>query len=149
MEITESWLAQIGGWQAIKAARSLVAAGHAVVAQQEGGLIRGSAGAGKMKFACGLRIRSRSDVDNLCTCPMARRSGMMCEHSLAVALATLQKVAPPRQSSQHNPPKPPDAPKILTIGGQYSIFLPEVLREPLGVLVKHDPAGSENSRQGQ
>lgn len=149
MEITESWLAQIGGWQAIKAARSLVAAGHVAVAQNEGGLIRGTAGAGKVKFACGLRIRSRSDVDNLCTCPMARRSGMMCEHSLAVALATLQKVAPPSQtgqSSQPSPPKPPEAPKILTIPGQYSIFLPEVLREPLGVLVKHDPTGSENSR---
>ncbi|MFM2169754.1 MAG: hypothetical protein RIS79_4125 [Verrucomicrobiota bacterium] len=149
MEITESWLAQIGGWQAIKAARSLVAAGHVAVSQNQGGLIRGSAGAGKMKFACGLRIRSRTDVDNLCTCPMARRSGMMCEHSLAVALATLQKVAPSSQSgqsSQPSPPKPPDAPKILTIPGQYSIFLPEVLREPLGVLVKHDVNGSETSR---
>jgi superfamily II DNA or RNA helicase len=150
MEITESWLAQIGGWQAIKAARSLVAGGHVAVSQNEGGLIRGTAGAGKMKFASGLRIRSRSDVDNLCTCPMARRSGMMCEHSLAVALATLQKVAPaPRQSSQSgqsSPPTQPAAPQILLITGQYSIFLPETLREPLGVLVKHDPAGSETSR---
>lgn len=153
MEITESWLAQIGGWQAIKAARSLVAGGHVAVSQNEGGLIRGTAGAGKMKFASGLRIRSRSDVDNLCTCPMARRSGMMCEHSLAVALATLQKATPaPRpsgqsgQSSQSGPPTPPAAPQILPITGQYSIFLPETLREPLGVLVKHDPVGSETSR---
>jgi superfamily II DNA or RNA helicase len=153
MEITESWLAQIGGWQAIKAARSLVADGHVAVSQNEGGLIRGTAGAGKMKFASGLRIRSRSDVDNLCTCPMARRSGMICEHSLAVALATLQKATPaprqsgqPGQSSQSGPPTPPAAPQILPITGQYSIFLPETLREPLGVLVKHDPAGSETSR---
>ncbi|MBE7498647.1 MAG: SNF2 helicase associated domain-containing protein [Verrucomicrobiaceae bacterium] len=151
MEITESWLAQIGGWQAIKAARSLVAGGHVAVSQNEGGLIRGTAGAGKMKFASGLRIRSRSDVDNLCTCPMARRSGMICEHSLAVALATLQKATPaPRpsgQSSQSGPPTPlVEAPKIATIAGQYTLFLPETLREPLGVLVKHDPAGSETSR---
>lgn len=153
MEITESWLAQIGGWQAIKAARSLVAGGHVAVSQNEGGLIRGTAGAGKMKFASGLRIRSRSDVDNLCTCPMARRSGMMCEHSLAVALATLQKATPaPRPSglsspsTQSAPPTPPAAPQILPITGQYSIFLPETLREPLGVLVKHDPAGTETSR---
>ncbi|MBL9181873.1 MAG: SNF2 helicase associated domain-containing protein [Verrucomicrobiaceae bacterium] len=147
MEITESWLAQIGGWQAIKAARSLVAGGHVAVSQNEGGLIRGTAGAGKMKFASGLRIRSRSDVDNLCTCPMARRSGMICEHSLAVALATLQKATPaPRPSGHSGPPIPPAAPHILTIAGQYTLFLPETLREPLGVLVKHDPAGSETSR---
>ena len=153
MEITESWLAQIGGWQVIKAARSLVAGGHVAVSQNEGGLIRGTAGAGKMKFASGLRIRSRSDVDNLCTCPMARRSGMICEHSLAVALATLQKATPPpRQSGQsdHSGPSSPSitavAPQILTIAGQYTLFLPETLREPLGVLVKHDPAGSETSR---
>lgn len=151
MEITESWLAQIGGWQAIKAARSLVAGGHVAVSQNEGGLIRGTAGAGKMKFASGLRIRSRSDVDNLCTCPTARRSGMICEHSLAVALATLQKATPaPRQSGQSSHSGPPtplvEAPKIATIAGQYTLFLPETLREPLGVLVKHDPAGSETSR---
>jgi superfamily II DNA or RNA helicase len=147
MEITESWLAQIGGWQAIKAARSLVAGGHVVVSQNEGGLIRGTAGAGKMKFACGLRIRSRSDVDNLCTCPTARRSGMMCEHSLAVALATLQKTAA-KPAAQVEAPAPPlvEAPKIATIRGQYTLFLPETLREPLGVLVKHDPSGSETSR---
>jgi superfamily II DNA or RNA helicase len=147
MEITESWLAQIGGWQAIKAARSLVAAGHVAVSQNEGGLIRGTAGAGKVKFASGLRIRSRTDVDNLCTCPMARRSGMMCEHSLAVALATLMgSVRKPGVEVKPAAPPPPAAPQILTIPGQYTLFLPETLREPLGVLVKHDPAGSETSR---
>ena len=147
MEITESWLAQIGGWQAIKAARSLVGAGHAVVSQHEGGLIRGTAGAGKMKFACGLRIRSRSDVDNLCTCPMARRSGMMCEHSLAVALATLQAVktaAPkPEPKVEVAPPAPPAE---KTIAGQYGVFLPERMREPCTVLVRHEPTGTETSR---
>jgi superfamily II DNA or RNA helicase len=156
MEITESWLAQIGGWAVMKAARSLVQAGHAVVTQQEGELIRGTAGAGKVKFACGLRIRSRSDVDNLCTCPHARRSGAMCEHSLAVALRTTMGPTTPVEKQIATPTAAPEkaaSPATVAIRGQYSVFLPEgllqgELREPLGVLVRHDPsaAEAENSR---
>lgn len=89
MEITEKWLGEIGGWQAMKAARSLYEAGLVSVQTAESGRLRGLAGHGKMKFACGLLIRSAKDVDNLCTCPAARR-GLICEHSLAVALAHLK-----------------------------------------------------------
>lgn len=157
MEITESWLAQIGGWAAMKAARSLVQGGLAVVTQHDGALIRGTAGAGKIKFACGLRIRSRSDVDNLCTCPHSRRTGAMCEHSLAVALrATMGPAAAVEKKEIAKPGATPEkamGPETLAIRGQYSVFLPEgllqgSLREPLGVLVRHDPAApeAENSR---
>ncbi|WP_395736157.1 SNF2-related protein [Prosthecobacter sp.] len=91
MEITEKWLGEIGGWAVMKSARSLVDAGLAVVTSSSDGLIRGTAGSGKMKFTTGLRIRTSSDVENLCTCPHARRSGMMCEHALAVALAHVRE----------------------------------------------------------
>ena len=91
MEITEKWLGEIGGWAVMKSARSLVDAGLAAVTSSSDGLIRGTAGSGKMKFTTGLRIRTSSDVENLCTCPHARRSGMMCEHALAVALAHVRE----------------------------------------------------------
>jgi superfamily II DNA or RNA helicase len=99
MEITEKWLGEIGGWAVMKSARSLVDAGLAVVTSSSDGMIRGSAGSGKLKFTTGLRIRTSSDVENLCTCPHARRSGMMCEHALAVALAHVREQSGAKPSS--------------------------------------------------
>lgn len=153
MEITEKWLAEIGGWQAMKAARGLLEAGLVSVQSAESGRIRGLAGHGKMKFACGLWIRSRTDVDNLCTCPAARRS-LICEHSLAVVLASL-KLSLGASPSAAAPKKPEPAGSIpfatvsklcaalqpRRVSGQYFVYLPETLligkmREPVGVYVK-------------
>ncbi len=89
MEMTEKWLGEIGGWAALKAARSLVSAGAVRDAARDGETVRGTVGGGKIKHRAGLRVKSRSDVENLCTCPVARGRGVMCEHSLAVALAVI------------------------------------------------------------
>lgn len=99
MELTEKWLGEIGGWQAMKAARGLVDGGFVTLQSAETGRVRGLAGAGKTKFACGLAFTSRTDVTNLCTCPASRR-GLICEHSLAVVLAHLRGGAGPAASSQ-------------------------------------------------
>jgi superfamily II DNA or RNA helicase len=156
MEITEKWLGEIGGWQVMKAARSLADAGLAAVSSTEDGLIRGVAGSGKMKFTTGLRIRSSSDVDNLCTCPHARRSGQICEHALAVALMQVRGNAAPVRKSTVVPPsggsEPPKGgttipkPLIISIQGRFSIYLPETVltgqaREPFGVFVKFEAGG--------
>ena len=53
------------------------------MARNSGGTVRG---AGK-DISTGLRIKGRTDVENLCTCYMARRDGRICEHSLAVGVA--------------------------------------------------------------
>lgn len=103
MEITEKWLGDIGGWQAMKAARSLVEAGVVTVQSSESGLLRGHAGHGKTRYASGLRIRSRSDVENLCTCPASRR-GMICDHSLAVALLWMKAGKSAPSSLASSPP---------------------------------------------
>ncbi|OYW70567.1 MAG: hypothetical protein B7Z37_30310, partial [Verrucomicrobia bacterium 12-59-8] len=169
MEITEKWLGEIGGWAVMKSARSLVDAGLAVVTSSSDGMIRGTAGSGKMKFTTGLRIRTSSDVENLCTCPHARRSGMMCEHALAVALAHVRKQsgARPASSSAARSVVPASAGSgssgpaqagtttkpcltALQIAGRYSLYLPEPLlqgqiREPFGVFVKYLPGGEGES----
>lgn len=168
MEITEKWLGEIGGWAVMKSARSLVDAGLAVVTSSSDGMIRGTAGSGKMKFTTGLRIRTASDVENLCTCPHSRRSGMMCEHALAVALAHVREqsgASRPRPSSGGSgnvvpasagsvPAKatPPTRPTLtpLQIPGRYTLYLPEPLlhgqlREPFGVFVKYEPGGQGES----
>lgn len=163
MEFTEKWLGEIGGWQAMKAARGLVEAGLVELQTAEASLVRGLAGSGKVKFACGLRIKSRSDVDNLCTCPAARRS-MICEHSLAVALLHLR---PAQARSVPGASRPVGASTQPTMGarstsapvqpvpkmrqprrvpGRYTLFLPEGLfqgmaKEPLGAYVKFEAGG--------
>ncbi|MCB1277369.1 DEAD/DEAH box helicase [Prosthecobacter sp.] len=164
MEITEKWLGEIGGWAVMKSARSLVDAGLAAVTSTSDGLIRGTAGSGKMKFTTGLRIRTASDVENLCTCPHARRSGMMCEHALAVALAHVrqQSGARPVAKTGAAPASGAESAKTgatprralpmapLTIPGRYSLYLPETLlqgqvREPFGVFVKYEAGGESES----
>lgn len=152
MEFTEKWLGEIGGWAAMKAARGLVDAGLVAVQSADAGLVRGLAGSGRMKFACGLRIRSRSDVDNLCTCPTARR-GVLCEHSLAVALASLRGSAAPATPVRTSAPaaaksEAPAPARLapLQVNGCYQVFLPANLlqgglRAPLGVYVKFETGG--------
>ncbi len=149
MEITEKWLGEIGGWQVMKTARGLVDAGMATVSSAEPGLIRGVAGGGKMKFTTGLRIRSKSDVENLCTCPHARRTGMMCEHALAVALAQVRQGAVPPPQKLPSTPSPLRAPSPVlsaSVPGRFSVFLPETIlqgqaREPFGVFLKYENGG--------
>ncbi|TDU73200.1 helicase-like protein [Prosthecobacter fusiformis] len=160
MEFTEKWLGEIGGWQAMKAARGLVDAGLVELQTAEATLVRGLAGSGKMKFSCGLRIKTRSDVDNLCTCPAARR-GMICEHSIAVALMHISPASrsatpsrtrdDPRKPSQAPAPAPVVAPspasrRPLRVPGRYTLFLPDTLfqgivREPIGAYAKFEPGG--------
>lgn len=96
MEITEKWLGEIGGWQAMKAARMLVSAGRVQVTERTSNVIRGYVGGEKSRLNSGLLVRARSDVENLCTCAVARRTGQICEHSLAVGLASLASADVPR-----------------------------------------------------
>jgi len=151
MEITEKWLGEIGGWQAMKAARALVEGGHVTVQSAEPGRIRGLAGGGKTKFASGLSFFSRTNVENLCTCPTARR-GMICEHALAVVLAHIK----PSVATSVSLPKRAESPvptqvaavsrRPLHLPGSYTIFLPEnlltgTMREPVGAYVRYSPGG--------
>jgi superfamily II DNA or RNA helicase len=152
MEITEKWLGEIGGWQALKAARGLYEAGHVSLTVAEPGLLRGLAGGGKVQFASGLRIRSRTDVETLCTCPSARR-GLICEHALAVALVHLKGAVSQKKPAAATTAEKPSAALVpLAIPGRYEVFFPENLlktgqwKPPLGLYVKFTAtAEGENS----
>ncbi len=173
MELTEKWLGEIGGWQAMKAARGLVDGGFVTLQSAETGRIRGLAGAGKTQFACGLAFTSRTDVTNLCTCPASRR-GLICEHALAVVLAHLRggtgaavtsrslastpasiganvSVRPPQSAGTVQPRFGAGAPaplQPLRLPGFYTLYLPENLltgqmREPVRVYVRYNPSETE------
>ena len=158
MEITEKWLGEIAGWAAMKAARSLVAGGQVQVTKVEAGLVQGLSGTGRVQFKAGLRIRSRSDVDNLCTCSTARRTGAMCEHSIAIALASLRpKDAPAARSSEPvNRVKITQSPSlkrelaIEAVRGRFSIYLPDQVRtgglkSAAGVFMKYESGSDSES----
>jgi superfamily II DNA or RNA helicase len=154
MEITEKWLGEIAGWQVMKAARSLVAGGQVEVTTVQPDLVQGNCGPGKKRYRCGLKINSRSDVENLCTCITARRTGAMCEHSIAVALASLtpkeastrpsRPSAPDRQRPEISPP----AKEVEPIPGRFSIYLPQglktgAIRFPANVFLEYEKAAGE------
>jgi superfamily II DNA or RNA helicase len=170
MEITEKWLGEMGGWAAMKAARAVLAAGKVEVTEKSPGLIRGFVGTGKGRLTSGLRIRGRTDVETLCTCPQARRTGSLCEHALAVGLASLLAQRPatmptggattsralagaPAVAAAAASPALALAPATTT--GELTLFLPESLFAPaaaaggaraLTAFLKKDPAGQESSR---
>ena len=102
--ITEKLLSAAGGWQAMKAARESLKAGRVLVANYEAPLLQGEVREGQKIYRAGLRIRSASDVENICTCRESRDWGQICAHSLAVGLAYLAPVAAPQ------PTLPDDAP---------------------------------------
>ncbi|MCP5557033.1 MAG: DEAD/DEAH box helicase [Verrucomicrobiaceae bacterium] len=137
----------------MKAARGLVAAGLVTVAETSENLFRGSAGSGRSRFSCGLRIRSKSDVDNLCTCPTSRGRGQICEHSLAVGIAALQTT--PATAPRSAPiPVAKSAPQAIAekeAPATLSVFLPELQSaaragDRWNVFLKAEPGGKEVSR---
>src|SRR4029079_12932598 len=89
--VTEQWLGEIGGWQAMKAARELVRLGSVTEVTAEGRTYRGLVGSGARKFRATLVAGEGRNADAKCGCPDAQR-GLVCAHALAVALAA---IAPP------------------------------------------------------
>jgi superfamily II DNA or RNA helicase len=90
--ISEKLLSGAGGWQAMKAARELVQAARVSAASYEPPLLVGQVREGQKSYRAGLRIRSASDIENICTCRDSRQWGKVCAHSLAVGLAWLAPV---------------------------------------------------------
>jgi superfamily II DNA or RNA helicase len=107
IEITERFLMDTGGWQAMKHARALVEMGRVVSAAYNSPVLRGLVREGTTEYRAGMKIRTKSDVENLCSCRESREWGSICAHSLAVGLAFIrpkpaatapaQTPAPPRQ----------------------------------------------------
>lgn len=91
--ITERFLSDAGGWQALKQARALHDMGRVLEVTYEPPLLQGRVREGEMELKSGLRILSPSNVENLCTCRASRRDGVICAHSLALGLAWIKPKA--------------------------------------------------------
>jgi hypothetical protein len=88
--ITERLLMDAGGWQAMKHARALFQMGRVTAAEYRPPLLQGRVRDGETEYRCGLKIRTPTDIENLCSCRQSRDYGAICAHSLAVGLAWMK-----------------------------------------------------------
>lgn len=89
--LTEKFLAAVAGWPVVFEARKIRAAGRVKAARYEPPLLRGAVRAGSRLFASGLRLASADEVENICSCRLSQADGdgMICPHSVAVALEVI------------------------------------------------------------
>jgi hypothetical protein len=88
--LSEKLLVDAGGWAAIKEARSILAAGRVTEASYTPPNLLGRVRGSETEYRAGLRILSKTNIENTCTCIDSRRRGLICAHSLAVGLAVLK-----------------------------------------------------------
>lgn len=88
--LTERLLADAGGWQVMKQARGLHDLGRVTSASYEPPLLHGRVREGETEYRAGLRILSRTNIENVCGCRDSRQRGMICAHSLAVGLEVMK-----------------------------------------------------------
>jgi len=100
MEISEKFLVSLGGWPVFKEAKSLRNAGRIHDATYDPPVLKGRVGEGGREFLAGLKIRNPLDIENLCPCRESRQRGLICAHSIAVALQVLA----PATKAETQPP---------------------------------------------
>ena len=86
---------EAGGWEAMKEARAIYEAGKVIEAAYVPPVLAGRVRGADSEFRAGLNVRSRTDMENTCTCPVSRRRGLICAHSLAVGVALIRGLKKP------------------------------------------------------
>ena len=104
--VTEKLLLNAGGWQAMKPAREMLKAGRVTEPTYEAPLLSGYVRDGGKNYRSGLRIKSATDVENLCSCWESRSAGKICAHSIAVGLGYLNPAPSIAAPAQVSPPAP-------------------------------------------
>ena len=102
VDLTEQFLAKIAGWEAMKAARAMVAAGKVLSSNYTAPILKGVVQEGTTSYRSGLVLKSGIDLENMCTCRASREWGTICAHSVAVGIHHL-KPPPPAEASNEKP----------------------------------------------
>ncbi|MEP6811125.1 MAG: hypothetical protein ABI992_12845, partial [Chthoniobacterales bacterium] len=118
--ITQKLLVNAGGWPAMKRAQQLHQSGRVMEASYEAPLLSGMVRDGLRTLRSGLRVKTFSDVENLCTCRESREWGKICAHSLAVGL---EFIAPATNKAAVAPSAPTEVaaeprPRFVEIGAE-------------------------------
>src|SRR5687768_9218292 len=112
VELSDAFFANAAGWEAMKRARAMLAAGHVLSSNWSPPVLKGVVQEGETSYRAGLVIKGPIDIDNLCTCRTSREWGTICAHSVAVGLHHLRgetAPAPPRKGLASAPPAQPTA----------------------------------------
>jgi superfamily II DNA or RNA helicase len=104
IQITERFLMDTGGWPALKHAKALVQMGRVVSFNYSPPILRGLVREGETEYRAGLKIRSYTDVENLCSCRDSREWGTICAHSLALGLASIRPEPVPAKPIETSAP---------------------------------------------
>ena len=94
LELTESFLAKIAGWEAVKQARALLAQGKVLSSNWTPPLLKGVVEEGSSSYRAGLVLKDTINIENLCSCRASRQWGTICAHSVAVGLHHLSGATP-------------------------------------------------------
>jgi superfamily II DNA or RNA helicase len=86
IELNDMLFAKLAGWQVVKQARAIVAAGRVLDSTWESPFLTGMVQEGTVCYRAGLKVKSQSDAENLCTCRDSRQRGMVCAHSIALGI---------------------------------------------------------------
>ena len=89
-----------GGWPALKRAKALLQMGRVISCHYSPPVLRGLVREGETEYRAGLKIRSYTDVENLCSCRESREWGTICAHSLALGLASIRSETPPTKPAE-------------------------------------------------
>jgi superfamily II DNA or RNA helicase len=93
IDITERLLVEAAGRETVELARALLESGQVVSSAYLPPVLKGLVREGNLELRAGLKIRSPSDIENMCSCRVSREWGSICAHSVAVGLALLKKRA--------------------------------------------------------
>jgi len=113
LQLSDILLAKLGGWEVVKQARTLLAAGRVLSSEWQPPNLRGAVQEGSTIYRAGLVIRSATDADNLCPCRDSRQRGLICAHSVATGLHFLKGPAAVAIPNETPKPLPPKAPGLL------------------------------------
>jgi superfamily II DNA or RNA helicase len=141
IRITERFLMDTGGWQAMRHAKALVQMGRVVSFNYTPPILRGLVREGEVEFRAGLKIRDYTDVENICSCRESREWGTICAHSLALGLALIQP-KPQKISPSVDAPTRPLLPLLIADperapdeGAPAAARLPDPLRIELHIVL--------------
>ncbi len=126
--LTEKLLIAAGGWEAIKHARAMCEMGRVSGAKWTAPVLRGTVREGEIEYSAGLKIKSFSDVENLCTCRNSRQWGTICAHSLAVGWSLVGRA--PAGASAKAAPVAPVIPFVVDASATARLYI--VLSPDLG-----------------
>jgi superfamily II DNA or RNA helicase len=114
--ITERFLMDTGGWQAMKHAKALWEMSRVVSAHYAAPVLRGVVRDGNTEYRAGLKINTYTNVENICSCRESREWGTICAHSLAVGLAVIRPKQEPSRAPEPRSAEPETLPRLRSDG---------------------------------